>query len=98
VLRADDQAPHPCTSIARGSDEGHGAGVSPKELALIRKTLRADPGTAVVIDRGPDGERRVRLRHGTDRAAQLARLKARARRAELMLLQARVEESDMLRP
>jgi hypothetical protein len=36
------------------------------------------------------------LRHGTDRAAQLARLKADARRADLLLLQARVQESELV--
>jgi hypothetical protein len=73
-----------------------GAGASRKELALIRKALKADPGCSIVMDRGPDGVRRVRLRHGTDRAAQLARLKADARRADLLLLQARVQESELV--
>ena len=73
-----------------------GAGVSQKELALIRKTLKANPGCSVVMDRGSDGERRVRLRAMPGRAAELARLKARARRADLLLLQARVQESELL--
>jgi hypothetical protein len=47
------------------------------------------------MDRGPDGKRRVRLCHATGRAAQLARLKARARRADLLLLQARVQEGEL---
>ena len=72
-----------------------GTGVSRKELALIRKTLKANPGCSIVMNRGPDGERRGRLRHRTDRAAELARLKARARRADLLLLQARVQESEL---
>jgi hypothetical protein len=73
-----------------------GAGVTRKELALIRKTLKANPGCSIVMDRGADGERRVRLRRRTDRDAQFARLKARARRADLLLLQARVRESELL--
>ena len=72
-----------------------GTGVSRKELAMIRKTLKANPGCSIVMNRGPDGERRGRLRHRTDRAAELARLKARARRADLLLLQARVQESEL---
>jgi hypothetical protein len=71
-------------------------GVSRKELALIRKTLKANPGCVIRMDRGPDGERRVRLGHASGRAAELARLKARARRANLLLLQARVQESELL--
>ena len=32
-----------------------GAGVSRKELALIRKTLKANPGCSLVVNRGPAG-------------------------------------------
>jgi hypothetical protein len=53
------------------------AGVSRKELALITKTLKANPGCVIRTERGPDGERRVRLCHGTGGAAELARLKGR---------------------
>jgi hypothetical protein len=73
------------------------SGVSRKELALIRKTLKAHPRCVIRMDRGPDRDRRVRLCHGTGRAAELARLKARARRADLLLLQARVQESELPR-
>jgi hypothetical protein len=73
-----------------------GAGASRKELALIRKTLKANPGCSIVWTVGRMACGGYPLRHGTDRAAQLARLKADARRADLLLLQARVQESELV--
>jgi hypothetical protein len=59
------------------------AGVSRKELALVRKTLKANPGCSVVVNRGPDGERRVRLRRGSEAPTTLAGLKRRVRLHDL---------------
>lgn len=72
-----------------------GAGVSRKELALTRKTLKAGPGCSIRTTRKADGERRVHLIKGTDRASKLARLKANARRADLLLLQAYVHDREL---
>ena len=72
-----------------------GAGVSRKELALTRKTLTAGPGCSIRTTRKADGERRVHLIKGTDRASKLARLKANARRADLLLLQAYVHDREL---
>ena len=59
------------------------SGVSQKEVALIRKTLKANPGCSIVMHRGPDGERRVRLRRTPEAPTTLAALKRRVRLHEL---------------
>jgi hypothetical protein len=61
-----------------------GSGVSPKELALIRKTLKANRGCSIEMNRGPDGERGVRLTssqaHTTTRQGRPAMTPARKER------------------
>ena len=56
---------------------------SREELALIRKTLKAHPGCSIVMKRGPDGEREVRLRRISEAPTTLAALKRRVRLSEL---------------
>jgi hypothetical protein len=70
-------------------------GVSRKELALVKKTLKRHPGCSIRMTRGADGEPKVQLIRGTDRASKLARLKAEARRADLLMLQARVQLREL---
>ena len=72
-----------------------GGGVTPKTLALIKKTLKQNPGCSLHMSRGPDGERRIELRERTDRASKLARLRAKARKADLLLLQAYVHDREL---
>src|SRR5262245_23873568 len=51
------------------------SGVSRKQLDLIRKTLKANPGCSIRMTRA-NGETNVQLVRGTDRASKRARLKA----------------------
>jgi hypothetical protein len=67
-------------------------GVSRTELALVKKALKRNPGCSIRVTRGADGEPNVQLIRGTDRASKLARLRAAAKRADPVLLQAQAEE------
>jgi hypothetical protein len=65
---------------------------SQKELALVKKALKRNPGCSIRMTRGAGGEPNVQLIRGTDRASRLAQLRGHARRADLLLLQAHTEE------
>jgi hypothetical protein len=73
-----------------------GCRVSRKDLAAIRKTLRANPGASIRTHRGEDGQMQVSIARGGDplrklqRYAELRWLKVRADEASTRLLEDRL--------